>query len=262
MSYQTLLVNDIPHGLCATLNRPQHKNSLNSVLVDELHHLLDQAENDANCRCIVIKGQQGIFCTGMDFQEMSQHAPQATETAHHIAANLLNLFKRFTLSPKVVITVVDGQVMAGGIGLVAASDIVIATEKSNFTLTEALWGLLPAIIMPFLIRRIGFQKAYLMTLTTQTINANQACSFHLIDEISDQPEEALRKHLLRIIRLQENTINELKQYFRKMWLLNEAMEQTAISELTRLLKEPKVQKNIKDYVEYGKFPWDQNKGSV
>ena len=86
----------------------------------------------------------------------------------------MDTLRRITLFSKVVISCVDGQVLAGGVGLVACSDLVIATSKAEFGLSEALWGLLPAMVLPYLIRKVGVQKAYFMTLTTIRISVEEA----------------------------------------------------------------------------------------
>jgi polyketide biosynthesis enoyl-CoA hydratase PksH len=252
MDYNTLLVDDIPQGISVTLNRIEKRNTLNSELEKELYELLEKVEKNPDCKMIVLKGQQGIFCTGMDFQETASQ----TIGGGNFSAHYQSLLKRFTSMPKIIISLVDGQVMAGGVGLVAASDIVIATSRSQFTLSEALWGLLPANVMPYLIRRIGFQKAYFMTLTTQAISAVDAHAWHLVDELTDEAEDVLRKYSLRLLRLNEQTIGDLKNYFRKMWIINDEMEHIAIQELSRLMQEPRIQNNIKSYVEQQKFPWE------
>ncbi len=256
LNYKTLLVNDIQHGISVTLNRPEQKNALNSLSLSELQNVISEAEKNPACRVIILKGQQGLFCTGMDFHEAIEHIPQGKEAAQW-SSHYMALLKRISLSSKIVIAQVDGQVMAGGIGLVAASDLVIATSKSQFSLSEALWALLPANVLPYLIRRVGFQKAYLMTLTTQTLSAAEAHTINLVDELTDQPEDVLKKLMLRFVRLEQQTVSDLKRYLRKLWIIDEKMEQTAIQELARLIQEPRVQGNIKRFVEQGKFPWEK-----
>lgn len=255
MNYNTLIVEEIPQGTSVTLNRIDRKNSLNILLIEELHQVLDQAEKNDDCRLIILKGQQGIFCTGMDFQEAAYNNTQGTDTIQ-FSSRYQAILKRFTSMPKIIVSIIDGVVMAGGVGLVAASDLVIATSKSQFTLSEALWGLLPANVLPYLIRRIGFQKAYSMTLTTQTVNVSEALAMHLIDELSDHPDEALRKYLLRLTRLDPKTILDLKNYFHKLWIISDDMEQLAILELSRLMKDQRIQNNIQRFIEQGKFPWE------
>lgn len=255
MAYQSLIVSNHPFGITITLNRVAKRNALNRVAINELHQVLDQAENNAQCRIIILEGQQGVFCTGMDFADMLTSMQDQKEMQTWVA-HYMHLLHRFTISPKIIIAKVDGQVMAGGIGLIAASDFVIATPQSQFCLPEALWGLLPANVLPYLIRRIGFQKAYLLTLTTQTISGQEAHAMHLVDEVSDQIDTALHKQLLRLSRLNEETVKELKQYFQKLWIIQEETQRAAIQELVHLLNDARVQQNISQFVDHGKFPWE------
>jgi polyketide biosynthesis enoyl-CoA hydratase PksH len=168
----------------------------------------------------------------------------------------MRLLKRLVTLPRVIISVVDGRASAGGVGIVAASDFVFATERSQFSLPEALWGLLPCCVLPFLMRRVGFQKAYMMTLSTQPVTAEQARQFHLADEVSDQPELLVRKVAFRLSRLDPSTLRSLKSYFGKLWVLSEETERTALSELTRLMSSPVVQRNIANFVANRRFPWE------
>ncbi len=227
--------------------------SNNPDTLQGLHRALDEAEADAACRLIVLTGRQNFFCTGMDFEEAAR-GKAVTETIE--GQDYMSLLKHFVSSPKIIISKVEGSVLAGGMGLVAASDLVVATPESRFGLPEALWGLLPANVMPFLIRRVGFQHAYRLTLTTETITAEEVWRIGLVDTLSDKPDDDIRRYLLRLGRLDEQTILEAKAYFQKMWLLTEEMEQTAVVELNRLVNTERVQRNIKNYVEYQKFPWE------
>lgn len=255
MKEETLLIEKAPHGLTVTIHRPKQRNSINAQLVLDLHNLLDQAERDSTCRCIVLQGENGFFCTGMDFNEVTQLHSSSSENPI-FSAKYMELLKRFTTTPKIIISLVEGQVLAGGIGIVAASDIVIGNPQAQFGLSEALWGLLPACVTPFLIRRIGFQKAFFMTLTTETINAAEAYRIGLIDKLAEQPHDCLRQITLRLKRIREETIHDLKTYFRKMWIITEEMETEAIAELDRLMTIPRVRTNIKNFIEKQQFPWE------
>lgn len=248
-----LITQSNPRVWTLTMNRPEKRNSLNQALMEGLHRGLTEAEADSACRLVILTGRQNFFCTGMDFEEAAQGVA-ITEVGE--GQLYMALLKRLASSPKIIISKVEGTVLAGGMGLVAASDLVVATPASRFGLPEALWGLLPANVTPFLIRRVGFQAAYRMTLTTETITAEEAWRLGLVDTVSDQPDDDIRRYLLRLGRLDEQTIREAKAYFQKMWFLTEAMEQTAIAELNRLVRTERVQQNIKNYVEYQKFPWE------
>ncbi len=249
MEYQTLLARDLNHGLEVTFNRLEKRNSINAQMLKELHEVLDLAENTPRWSIIIFKGQCGIFCMGMDFKAVS-------EAGSSFPKDYKNLLKRFASIPKIIISLVEGRVMAGGVGLVAASDLVISTPKSEFSLSELLWGLLPANVLPYLIRRVGFQKAYRMSLTSQSVSAAEAHAMNLVDFLTDDPEKIFSELVPHLLRVKEITLCDFKTYFRKMWLINEDMEELAMHELERLVKEPHVKNNMKRFLEKGKFPWE------
>ena len=167
------------------------------------------------------------------------------------------LLKQISSNSKVVISKVEGQVNAGGIGIVAASDIVIASKKASFGLSEMLFGLLPACVMPFLIRRVGFQKARWMTLITRGISAQRAFEIGLVDQINDHVSDTLRRNLLRLTRLETDTIRDLKQYMEELWIMDEQTQAFAVAKINSLVQSEKVQNNIKNFVKNDIFPWNK-----
>lgn len=256
MTYNTILVSESIGSITVTFNRLSHRNSINAQFVKEINQVLDSAEQNSECKMVVFEGQGGVFCTGMDFQEAAEGLENPNRDDWPFSPQYMATIKRFTLIPKIIISKVDGQVMAGGVGLAAASDLVIATPRSQFNLSEALWGLLPAMVIPYLIRRVGYQKAYSLTLTTLPITAQDAHKIHLVDEVSEEPDKSIQRLWQRLGRLEGSTIGSMKQYFRKMWMINEQMEEIAVSEISRLISHPKVRENIHNFVKYMKFPWE------
>ncbi len=256
-AYQTLLVKPNGKILTITIHRPEANNSMNSQLILEIGQVIDQAESNPEIKIILLQGQNGVFCTGMDFKEVSQIPTDNRAEFEKFAWGYMNLLKRFNVSSKVIISLVDGRANAGGIGFVSACDYVIATPKAEFSLSEALFGLLPANVMPFLVRRIGYQKAFTMTLTTSPIDSGRAYEIGLVDELSAEPEQALRKLLLRVDRITGKTINAMKSYFQKMWIISPEMEKIAVGQLADLLSNPEIVSGIKRFAEQGIFPWQK-----
>ncbi|PCI37516.1 MAG: enoyl-CoA hydratase [Thiotrichales bacterium] len=256
MSYSTIKLDRHPYAVIVTIDRIAQRNSINAALLSDLHQLLDEVERDVDCKIIVLQGQQGFFCTGMDFEAMVADNEAAQDNVAESAA-YMRLLHRFATLPRIVIAKVEGTAMAGGIGLVAASDLVIATPNSQFSLSEALWGLLPCCVLPYLIRRIGFQAAYRLTLTTQAIDGKEAQRVQLVDELTEQPDDILRRLLLRLSRLEVQTLHDMKAYFRRLWFVDEAMEKVAVEEISRLTQTPQVQENIENFVKHQRFPWDK-----
>lgn len=256
MNYQTIEVRRAERITHVTLASKDRDNAISQMMLSELHTLLDDVEQDASCRLLVLRGQPDSFCTGMDIRELAvRYDPQRISEG---GKQFWDLMHRIVTLPKISIALVEGRVSAGGVGLVAACDLVLAARASQFSLPEALWGLLPCCVLPFLGRRVGFQKAYGLMLTTQAIQAEEAHRLHLVDELCDDPERAVRKHINRIGNLDMRTIRDMKQFAQRLWPMPEGSEAIALQDYTRLLSSPVVVDNIKAFVESGLFPWEKS----
>lgn len=251
--YQTLLVSTSPTTTRVRLNHAESRNSLSERMLADLHLMLDEAERSPGCRVVVIEGIDDVFCTGMDFTEAIDDSPDR----HGSAESFFALLRRFTTIPRTVISKVDGRVSGGGVGLAAASDLVVAGPNAVFSLPEALWGLLPCCVLPFLIRRVGFQKAYAMMLTTQPVTAGQAQTFHLVDEVSTEPDTVIRRIGFRAAKLTEATVADAKRYGAQLWPITPEMESLAVRELNRLLATAEVKAAIGGFVDRQEFPWNR-----
>jgi polyketide biosynthesis enoyl-CoA hydratase PksH len=147
-------------------------------------------------------------------------------------------------------------VVGGGVGLASASDFVFATERSQFSLPEALWGLMPCCVLPFLIRRVGFQKACTMALSTQPVSAREAEQFHLVDKVTDDPHHLVRKLLFRASKLSDSIIGDLKQYLNEIAPSAPEVEDTASRAFARLLTSGAVQQRLASFATHQRFPWE------
>ena len=254
-TYKNIKVSRQKSMLTIQLYRPEANNSINSLLIKEIMLVLGQIELNTEIKVVVLEGLPDFFCSGMDFKTVFDDESEGLIGDE--PNKYYDLLKHLSLCSKVIIAKVEGKVNAGGIGFVAVSDIVIADEKATFGLSEALFGLLPASLMPFLIRRIGHQKAQWMTLISQGISANRAHQIGLVDEITTNVDEAVRKNLLRLAKLETHTISDLKDYMSKLWIINEQTQQLAVDKITSLLNSEKVRFNIKNFIENEKFPWDK-----
>lgn len=237
------------HRLRIIFSRPETGNTLTRDLLHDINTALDNAQHNPDIHIITLEGQQGIFCSGMDLQQISvQDAEIFSQTYFDLLLRLINL-------PKFLVALVDGKATAGGLGLLAASDIVLATPHSQFSLSEALWGLIPACVTPFLIRRIGFQKAYAMTLTTLPISATEAEKIQLVDTISATPERALVPLLARAKLIQEETRLSVKRYFNDLYPIDESTRQKAISAFQQAISGTVARQRLSSFQSKGKLPW-------
>ena len=252
MEYQTLKINYQYAVQRIQIYRPINNNSINTELTNELLLALEAAQAEEMVKVIVLEGLTDVFCTGMDFQEVTD------EKQLDVKSNLYgyyNILKQISQSSKVILSLVRGKVQAGGVGLVAASDLVIAESTATFVLSELLFGLLPACVLPFLIRRVGFQKAYRLALTTESISVTNAYNWGLVDEYSDDTNKLLNQYIRRLKYLPLSGVKELKNYINKLWIIQEETQELAVNKASSLIANPTIQKKIKDFKKDGIFPW-------
>lgn len=239
-------------SLSITLSRPGDRNSLRAETLQDCHAALDHALAEPACRTVVLLGEGDAFCTGLDFATSRSLAPESVDDRIGYAA----LLRRLSEAPVITIAAVDGAVLAGGVGLAAACDVVIATPRSSFRLTEAIWGILPANVAPYLIRRVGFQAAYHMALTTMPLSLDESIQRGLVDHRADRLAPALKRYALAAKRQARETIGEMKNLFRSMWYADAGTYRKADAEMMRSLQKPEVRRNVQEYLETGRFPWE------
>lgn len=164
---------------------------------------------------------------------------------------LYDLWLRLATGPYVTISHVRGKANAGGLGFMAARDIVLAQEQAQFSRSELLFGLYPACVLPFLIRRIGFRKAHYLTLMTQPIAARQACEWGLVDAVEAQSETSLRRHLPRLRRLSKPAIRRYKAYMSRINAPLEQLKSPAVAGNVEVFSDPGNLQAIRRYLEQG-----------
>lgn len=249
MTYETLNV-EIGDRLCRIrFDRPAADNAIDARLVGEFEAVLRRCEDEA-VTLLVLEGGPEVFCAGGDLA-----ATAAAETADD-PAPLYDLWLRLAEGPFVSVAVVRGRANAGGVGFVAACDIVLADRSATFALSELLFGLFPACVLPFLSRRIGPQRAHYMTLMTRPVEAEEAFAWGLVDALDEPLEGLLRRHLLRLRRLSKPAIARYKHYRAEQDAVLTTSKPAALAANRSLFADPVIQRNIKRYVTELKFPWE------
>ena len=153
-----------------TLNRPENRNALSAVLVTELYDHLQAANADDAVRCIVITGNGPAFCAGADLKSPPGQLSEGSSRAVPYADVLTAILE----SPKPVIAAINGAAFAGGLGLVGASDIVIAREDVQFSFSEVRIGVIPAIISVVCLPKLGTHHGMKLFLTGERFSGTQA----------------------------------------------------------------------------------------
>lgn len=243
--------------LTVTLNRPEERNALCSRTVIRLHAICDQVEQDDDIRLIVLRGSPPVFSSGLDFA-LAEDEPK-TDDAQNETQSFASLLHRLSHLPAIVVAHVEGDAIAGGVGLAAACDVVIAHPSVRFRLTEIIWGLLPANIAPYLIRRMGFQRAYRMVLTCASVDATQAETYGLADFVSVDPGPLLRDLRTNSQRTTRDNLRSAKGMFENFWILDEPMRAQADELMHQTFANPNVRHALRRYREFGLFPWEPDR---
>jgi polyketide biosynthesis enoyl-CoA hydratase PksH len=252
MDYQTIRVRFEDPICFIQIYRPEANNAINDRLVEECHHVLAKCEEAITT--VVLEGLPEVFCFGADFKEI--HAEIAGgQLNEHSPEPLYDLWMKLATGPYITISHVRGKANAGGVGFVAASDIVLADPTARFSLSELLFGLFPACVLPFLIRRIGFQKAHYLTLSTQPISVEQGHEWGLVDVYEARSESLLRKQLLRCRRLSKTGILRYKRYMSELYHSLYQSKSLALAANQEVFSDPRNIEGIFWYIEKGQFPW-------
>jgi enoyl-CoA hydratase/carnithine racemase len=232
-----------------TLKNIENQNVLNSTSLEELNDSFNKAI-EAKSRAVILRAAGDIFCNGMDFSFLIENSNDKLLAIKTISL-YSDLLKQIYLSPVPVICVVNGSVKAGGIGLVGACDIVISGEKSTFELSEVIFGLVPYNVLPFIYsQRITPQKARYLVITAKKLNALEAKTLQLIDEVYPEAElEKNLKNLLKtIFRASPDAIALAKKFTAELFQLsfNDAIT-SAKNALIELLDKPKTIENVQKF---------------
>jgi len=173
------------HTATVVLNRPEKRNALNRALLAELQQMFEDLHQERRVRAVVLTGAGPVFCAGMDLGEMQEtsEAVNAAELWHADAAAYRDLVEYMLRFPKPIIAAVNGPAIAGGAGLVLASDFVVAAEGATFGLPEPLRGIVAGLVSPLLAFRIGGGHAARLLLTAQTIATAEAHRIGLFHEV-------------------------------------------------------------------------------
>jgi methylglutaconyl-CoA hydratase len=183
-----------------TLNRPEVHNAFDDALIAELDSAFMRIDDDAAVRAVVLAANGKSFSAGADLTWMRRVATYSHAENVADAIRLTELLRRIAGLSKPVIALVQGAAYGGGVGLVAACDIAIASEAASFMLSEVKLGLIPAVISPYVVRAIGARQARRYFISAERIDAAQAQRLGLVHEVvgADALEDAGARMLERL----------------------------------------------------------------
>lgn len=209
MDYRFLIYKEKPGIGYIALNNPQQKNSLSDELSRELVALLTELNQRAEIRVILLTAVGDAFSAGGDLKSFQTNVELSPSEHYLLLRRSLALFKCLNALHKPLIIGVNGAAFGGGVGLVAAGHLAIASERAVFGLTEITLGLAPFIIYPFIKEAVGAKKALEMMLTAEKFKADKALEFGLVNKVvpSEQLEAELWQYGEQFSRLSPLTLD-------------------------------------------------------
>jgi methylglutaconyl-CoA hydratase len=166
-----------------TLSRPDVRNAFNDAVIAELKNAFLSVAQETRVRCVVLAAEGPAFCAGADLNWMRRMADYSHAENLADAGELAAMLRAIYECPQPTIARVQGDVYAGGMGLVAACDMAVSVNTAHYCLSEVKLGLIPATISPYVIRAMGPRAAHRYFLTAERFGAAEALRIGLVHEV-------------------------------------------------------------------------------
>jgi methylglutaconyl-CoA hydratase len=202
-----------------TLNRPDVRNAFNEELIAELTNWARGVASDGSVRAVVLRGAGPVFCAGADLHWMSKVVAYTREENIADARRAASLYHALDSVPVPVIGRVHGAALGGGAGLAAVCDVVVASADATFGFTEVTLGIVPAMISPYVVRKIGLSAARELCLNGSRFSATRAKEIGLVHEVVPEQEldEAVERHVALLNKAAPSAVAGAKRILREVF---------------------------------------------
>ena len=198
-----------------TMARAAVFNAFDEAMIGELDAAFAALIDDTEVRVIVLAGEGKHFSAGADLQWMQRASEASTDWNVQDARRFAAMLSRIDTCPKATVARVQGAALGGGVGLACACDIAIAADNASFSVSEAKFGILPAVIGPYVVNAIGKRQARRLALTTTRIGAAEALALGLVQQVAplDGLDAAVDATVAELLVGGPNAQREIKQLF-------------------------------------------------
>lgn len=235
------------------MNRPDKYNALNTQLMRELIHALDELERDEKIKIIVLSGYGKVFSSGADLLEIA--SKQSPEEVEEIFSVLRELFLRLMSLSKPLVIALNGDAYGGGAEMIWAGDIVVAVEDARIGWVEARWGLVPPALTTIGLTQLGFAKAAMIAMSSGVVSAKELYEAGVVSRLVKR--ENLRDEVRALTRsILENNSYEALLSIRKILRSTKTklLDELGLSELMRLSRSSELIKRAKNFIEKKELP--------
>ncbi len=245
----------------AIMNRPDRRNSISTAMGEAWSALLAELREDRTARVLVVSGAGGHFCAGLDLTEVQKPmSPEAKlEAQRERNAKTGARFVGISELPQVVIAAIEGSCHAGGLGFNCCADIAFATANARFAAPETRRGLVPAQILPWLVRRMGRANATRMVLEGRVIDATEAGRIGLVHEVVADAaalEALVQRSVKDVLEGAPNALAETKLLLRALGPLSpDGYAEAGAASFGRTASSPEAAEGIAAFKEKRKPSW-------
>ncbi len=243
-----------------TLNKAERHNAFDEVLIDEITSGLLELDADPRVRVVVLSSTGKSFCAGADLNWMKNAASYTPHENLGDARHLARLMSTLNELSKPTIARVQGPAYGGGVGLIAACDIAVATYDTLFALTEVKLGILPAVISPYLLAAIGERYCRRYMLSAERFSAAEAYRIGLVHEIvpgEEQLDEAVGEIIESLLKNGPNAQAECKVLIRVIsgQPIDESTIEETVQRIARVRSSPEGNEGLAAFLEKRKPNW-------
>ncbi len=196
-----------------TLTRPERHNAFDETLIAEITDAVTWGNESPHVRVIVLRSEGVSFCAGADLNWMKRVADYSIEENEADARKMQIMYEAIATSPKATIARVQGAAIGGGAGIVAACDIAVASDEAKFAFSEVRLGIAPAVIAPYVLRKIGVGAARALFLTGERFGVDKAFRLGLVESVvpASTLDEMVQEKIVAILQGSPEAITRIKQ---------------------------------------------------
>jgi methylglutaconyl-CoA hydratase len=219
LDFSSLFISQRQAGVAQiTMSAESKFNAFDELMIAELDAAFAHLQDDLSVRVIVLAGAGKHFCAGADLQWMQRASVATLEWNQQDARRFAAMLSRIETCPKPTLARVQGAALGGGVGLACACDIAIAADNASFSVSEAKFGILPAVIGPYVINAVGKRQALRLALTTSRIGALEAQQMGLVQQVAPLVEldQCVDNTLRDLLAGGPNAQREIKQLFAQL----------------------------------------------
>ena len=217
--YTTLVISHRAPGVAQlTMSRPAVFNAFDETMIAEMDAAFERLVADDTVRVIVLAGEGKHFSAGADLQWMQRASTASREWNLADARKFAGMLARIEAAPKPTVARVQGAALGGGVGLACACDIAIAADNASFSVSEAKFGILPAVIGPYVTNAVGKRQAKRLALTTERIGAAEALAMGLVAKVATLVEldAAVDATVAQLLAGGPDALREIKALFAQL----------------------------------------------